>query len=164
MHGSVRRLTASCCSVAGGTLAVPGMEAAVESRSDGPTVRHVRSADGVEIAYVVAGSGSTALLFIHGGLADRSFRAPQVAGLADGFRVVALDLAAAFRGAGVPIRAISGDLRPTHTDLDRTLVAGFDAVVMKGCGHYPTLERPAEFNLLLTDLVHDLEDRADRAR
>jgi pimeloyl-ACP methyl ester carboxylesterase len=52
-----------------------------------------RSADGVEIAYTVVGSGDTALLFIHGGLADRTFWAPQFAALGDRFRLVAIDLA-----------------------------------------------------------------------
>ena len=53
----------------------------------------VRSADGVEIAWSARGGGETALVFIHGGLADREFWAPQLAALAGTFRVVALDLA-----------------------------------------------------------------------
>ena len=52
----------------------------------------VRSADGTEIAYSERGSGPTALVFIHGGLADRAFWAPQLSGLSGDFRVVALDL------------------------------------------------------------------------
>jgi sigma-B regulation protein RsbQ len=52
----------------------------------------VRSADGVEIVYSARGAGETALVFIHGGLADREFWAPQLSALADAFRVVALDL------------------------------------------------------------------------
>ena len=39
-----------------------------------PIERHTcRSADGVEIVYSAAGAGEPALVFIHGGLADRSF-------------------------------------------------------------------------------------------
>jgi pimeloyl-ACP methyl ester carboxylesterase len=52
----------------------------------------VRSADDVEIVYSARGAGETALVFIHGGLADREFWAPQLSALADAFRVVALDL------------------------------------------------------------------------
>jgi pimeloyl-ACP methyl ester carboxylesterase len=66
------------------------------------------------------------------------------------------DLAAAFRAAGVPIRAINGDLWPTDVARNRTLAADFDAVVMKGCGHYPMLERPDEFNRLLDETVRGL--------
>ena len=69
------------------------------------------------------------------------------------------DLGAAFRGAGVPIRAINGDLWPTDIEANRRLSPDFDAVIMKGAGHYPMLERPAEFNRILTDMVHGLAAR-----
>src|SRR5262249_20191438 len=42
----------------------------------------VQSADGVRIAYTAGGKGEPALLFIHGGLADRSFWAAQLEPLA----------------------------------------------------------------------------------
>jgi pimeloyl-ACP methyl ester carboxylesterase len=261
---------------------------------------HVRSADGVPIGFTARGSGATALLFIHGGLADRSFWAPQLSGLADRYRVVAIDLAghgtsgrdrkawtilafaedvravavgldlqrvvlignslggpvaldaarllrgraigvvgvdtlhdatetldpaqasaraaafrkdftgtcremvdqlfhkgaqqelrawaerrmcamppevvagimegfggydvaAAFRGAGVPIRAINGDLWPIDVQRNRTVTPDFDAVVMKGAGHYPMLEQPEAFNRLLVDVVQGFE-RAEELR
>jgi pimeloyl-ACP methyl ester carboxylesterase len=66
------------------------------------------------------------------------------------------DLGSAFRGAGVPIRAINGDLWPTDIEANRRLSPDFDAVILKGSGHYPMLERPAEFNHALTDVVHGL--------
>lgn len=252
-----------------------------------------QSADGVDIAYSHAGQGTTSLLFIHGGLANRSFWAPQLAALRDRFRLAALDLAghgtsgrdrrgwtipafaedvravadalglcdivlvgnslggavaleaaallggraigvigvdtlhagnqvldheesrargaafrtdfraacaglvralfhpgqhldlqawalermlemppeivaemmegfggydlgAAFKRAGVPIRAINGDLWPTQVDANRDLAPDFDAVIMPGAGHYPMLERPEEFNHLLVEVVHSL--------
>lgn len=59
----------------------------------------------------------------------------------------------AARRAGVPIRAINGDLFPTDVALNRTIVPDFDAVIMPGAGHYPMLERPEEFNRLLDSLV-----------
>jgi len=261
-------------------------------------VLRIPSADGVEIAYSSSGSGRTALVFIHGGLADRSFWAPQVAALSRAYQVVTLDLAGhgdsgrkrsewslaawgrdvravvdalglkrtvlignslggavaleaahllpgrvlgvvgvdtlhdatevvtpeqahaqaeafrndfdgacramvarlfhpgsrpelqawaekkmcaappevvvgmmngwggydlhgAFVRAGVPIRAINGDLWPTLVEHNRTVVPDFDAVIMKGCGHYPMLERPEEFNRLLVETVQGLERRSD---
>lgn len=51
------------------------------------------SFDGVSIAYTVSGAADTALVFIHGGLADRSFWDGQHAAFAERFRVIALDLA-----------------------------------------------------------------------
>lgn len=264
----------------------------MKERHEGRT----RSADGVEIAYSCAGTGATALLFIHGGLANRSFWEPQFAALGDRFRLAALDLAghgesgrdrqrwtipafgedaravadaldlqnialvgnslggavaldaarllagraigvigvdtlheanqvftaqeanargaefrnnfeatcaamirglfhagqhpelqdwalkitlgmdrevvarimegfagydlaAAFRRAGVPIRAINGDLYPTSIESNRAVVPDFDAVIMPGAGHYPMLERPDEFNRLLIATVDSLAER-----
>jgi pimeloyl-ACP methyl ester carboxylesterase len=252
-----------------------------------------KSSDGVDIAYSEAGSGNVSLLFIHGGLASRAFWAPQLAALADTFRMTALDLAGhgdsgrnrdswtipafaedvravadaldlrnvvlvgnslggavaldaaprladrvigvvgvdtlhvaeeayppeearargaayradfrgacaemchalfhpgehldlqawalrimltmdpdvvgrmmeglagydlgeAFRRAGVPIRAINGDLWPTEIEANRKVAPDFDAVIMKGAGHYPMLERPDEFNRLLVEVVNGL--------
>jgi pimeloyl-ACP methyl ester carboxylesterase len=49
--------------------------------------------DGVTIVYSAAGSGDTALVFVHGGMADRTFFDRQLVTFADRFRVIALDLA-----------------------------------------------------------------------
>ncbi len=80
-----------------------------------------------------------------------------VVGLMDG--MADYDMAVAFRKAGVPIRAINGDLWPTSVAANRSVVADFDAVVMKGAGHYPMLERPDEFNRLLVETVEGLAAR-----
>jgi pimeloyl-ACP methyl ester carboxylesterase len=48
--------------------------------------------DGVKIVYSAAGSGEPALVFIHGGLAERSFWDGQLKAFADRHRVIALDL------------------------------------------------------------------------
>jgi pimeloyl-ACP methyl ester carboxylesterase len=256
--------------------------------------RRVRSFDGVEIVYTVAGHGTVSLVFIHGGLASRSFWAEQLSALSDRYCTVAVDLAGhgasghnrktwsidafgediravvealdlqrivlignslggpvalhaarllkgraigvigvdtlhdatqkvtsvearasadhyrkdfvktcremveilfhqgqerklrdwaeaqmlamppdvvismmegfagydaeeAFRAAGVPIRAINGDLFPTKVELNQGIAPDFDAVVMKGAGHYPMLERPEEFNEHLHEIVQQLE-------
>jgi pimeloyl-ACP methyl ester carboxylesterase len=49
--------------------------------------------DGVELVYSVAGRGEPALVFIHGGLAERSFYDGQLAAFGSRHRVIALDLA-----------------------------------------------------------------------
>lgn len=56
----------------------------------------------------------------------------------------------------VPIRAINSDLNPTNLEGNRKYAPQFDAVIMKGVGHYPMLEDPARFNELLTAIVRDL--------
>jgi pimeloyl-ACP methyl ester carboxylesterase len=53
----------------------------------------VDSADGVRIVYTAQGKGQPALLFIHGGLADRTFWSNQIDVFARRFKVIALDLA-----------------------------------------------------------------------
>ena len=49
--------------------------------------------DGVEIIYSAAGAGEPALVFVHGGLADRTFWDAQLKAFAGRHRVLALDLA-----------------------------------------------------------------------
>jgi pimeloyl-ACP methyl ester carboxylesterase len=294
----VRRVVA----IAAAVLSITCTGAAMTRTANELVNGQILSSDGVEIAYTASGSGGVTLVFIHGGLADRTFWVPQLKGLADRFRVVALDLgghgesgharteytigawaqdvcatvdalhlehvvlignslggpvalevarrlhgrvlgvvgvdtlhdltqgmdaasaharAEAFRGdfpgacremadalfhpgtrtelrafaerrmcamppevvvsmmenfaghdlakaaraAGVPIRAINGDLWPTRVELNRTVVKDFAARIMKGCGHYPMLERPAEFNRILTEVVSGLErEPADPSR
>ena len=52
-----------------------------------------RAADGVEIVYSAAGAGEPALIFIHGGLANRAFWDGQLREFAARHRTIALDLA-----------------------------------------------------------------------
>ena len=52
-----------------------------------------RSADGVEIVYSVAGTGEPALVFIHGGLANRGFWDAELKEFGPRYRTIALDLA-----------------------------------------------------------------------
>ena len=54
---------------------------------------NVTAPDGVEIVYSAAGTGETALVFIHGGLADRTFFDGQLDAFSDRYRVIAIDLA-----------------------------------------------------------------------
>jgi pimeloyl-ACP methyl ester carboxylesterase len=51
------------------------------------------SADKVEIVNTIQGSGETAVIFIHGGFANRSFWSNQIKPLAIKCRVITLDLA-----------------------------------------------------------------------
>jgi pimeloyl-ACP methyl ester carboxylesterase len=67
------------------------------------------------------------------------------------------DPGAAARRLAVPLLAINGDLAPTDVTLLRSVKADFDAVLMKRTGHYPMLERPAEFDRLVLGIVRRLE-------
>jgi pimeloyl-ACP methyl ester carboxylesterase len=52
-----------------------------------------RSADGVEIVYSVAGTGEPAMVFIHGGLANRGFWDAELKAFGPRHKTIALDLA-----------------------------------------------------------------------
>lgn len=54
--------------------------------------RTCRAADGVEIVYSACGAGEPALVFIHGGLANRGFWDGELSRFADRHRVLAPDL------------------------------------------------------------------------
>jgi sigma-B regulation protein RsbQ len=66
------------------------------------------------------------------------------------------DMAAAARKLTIPLRAINGDLYETDIQAVRKIKADFDAVIMKHVGHYPMLEKPDEFNRLVTGVAEDL--------
>lgn len=66
------------------------------------------------------------------------------------------DQAKALAAAGVPVRAINGSLFPTAVEINRKHAPGFSAVVLDGVGHYPQVERPAEFQSALRKIVGEL--------
>jgi pimeloyl-ACP methyl ester carboxylesterase len=70
------------------------------------------------------------------------------------------DVAASARHLRVPLLAINGDLYPTDTEAVRKVKADFEVFVMKHTGHYPMLERPAEFDRLVAAVVHRLAQSA----
>jgi pimeloyl-ACP methyl ester carboxylesterase len=72
----------------------------------------------------------------------------------------AWDPPAAMAAAGVPIRCINAapageQGMPTAVETNRKY-ADFDAVLIEGVGHYPQLERPAEFNQELLAALAEL--------
>lgn len=71
---------------------------------------------------------------------------------------VNVDLKKMFAGAGVPIRAINAKppiAPPTALESNRKY-ADFDAVLMDGVGHFLQLEKPKEFNALLSRFAAEL--------
>jgi pimeloyl-ACP methyl ester carboxylesterase len=86
---SMWRIALGLCAALGAAVFLGGGETAAADVSRS----RVDSADGVPIAYVTAGRGDVALLFIHGGFADSSFWRSQIAAFSDRYRVVAVDMA-----------------------------------------------------------------------
>jgi pimeloyl-ACP methyl ester carboxylesterase len=61
--------------------------------------------------------------------------------------------APAFDLIKVPIVAVNGDRFPTNFDANRRHAPQYDALIMKGVGHYPMLEDPARFGALLDEAL-----------
>lgn len=70
--------------------------------------------------------------------------------------IFSYDAAAALREVKVPIRAINADGTPTNVEINRKYAPQFDALIIKGTGHYPMLEDPARFNQMLADILRNL--------
>ena len=70
--------------------------------------------------------------------------------------------APAFDGVKVPIVAVNGDRFPTNFEANRRHAPQFDALIMKGVGHYPMLEDPARFGDLLDEALRKID--ADRRK
>jgi pimeloyl-ACP methyl ester carboxylesterase len=66
------------------------------------------------------------------------------------------DQAAALRGAAVPVQAINSGFIDTAVDVNRRHAVAFDVTVMEGVGHYPQVEKPAEFQAHLRRVVKEL--------
>jgi pimeloyl-ACP methyl ester carboxylesterase len=66
-----------------------GKQEPVETPIQGKAV----SKDGVEIVYMTQGKGDTAVVFIHGGFADKGYWVNQVKPVSEKYRFIALDLA-----------------------------------------------------------------------
>jgi pimeloyl-ACP methyl ester carboxylesterase len=85
-------------------------------------------------------------------LADIDSRPPQTA-IAILRAVFAYDPIPALKEIKAPIRAINADRVPTNLEVNHKYAPQFDAVIIKGTGHYPMLEAPAQFNALLADIL-----------
>jgi len=70
--------------------------------------------------------------------------------------------APAFDAVKVPIVAVNGDRFPTNFDANRRHAPRFDALIMKGVGHYPMLEDSARFGDLLDEALRKVEGATAR--
>jgi pimeloyl-ACP methyl ester carboxylesterase len=52
----------------------------------------------------------------------------------------------ALREMQAPIRAVNADKFPTHVEVNRRHMPGYEAVLVPGSGHYPMLEDPPRFD------------------
>ena len=160
----VRRVPATTAVV---VLAIASA-AALSAATGTDTVQgRARAADGVEIAYTVRGTGTVALVFIHGGLADRTFWKGQLDALSSRFRVVALDLAGhgeSGRRAAYTMSAWADDVRAVvdTLHLERVVLVGnsLGGPVALEAAH---LLPGRVLGVIGIDTLHDLTQKMDEA-
>ncbi len=70
--------------------------------------------------------------------------------------IFAYDVKAGFAGFKGPIREINADRNPTNLAGNRKYAPDFDAVILTGVGHFPQLERPAEFDAALAKVIAEV--------
>ncbi|WP_394837492.1 alpha/beta hydrolase [Pendulispora rubella] len=63
------------------------------------------------------------------------------------------DAASAMRKVKAPIVAVNSEMHRTNVAGNRKFAPQFDVVLMKNVGHWPMLERPGEFDLLLQQAI-----------
>jgi pimeloyl-ACP methyl ester carboxylesterase len=67
-----------------------------------------------------------------------------------------MDVREAARRVAVPVRAINSDFSPTNTEANRRYFRDYAVETVSRAGHYPMLERPAEFNAALDRVLAQL--------
>jgi pimeloyl-ACP methyl ester carboxylesterase len=67
-----------------------------------------------------------------------------------------LGVANIYKQIKAPVRCVNSDLAPTKVEIDRTYMSSFEVTIMKGCGHFPMMEKPEEFNKNLEKYVKEL--------
>ena len=96
-----------------------------------------------------------------GWLEARALRTDRAAAVGILRGLEGFELAPALAGAGVPVRVIDAADREPAPDVEATRrLADFDAAELQGVGHFPMLERPAEFLPLLERLVAEFPEPA----
>lgn len=89
-------------------------------------------------------------------MAARMSAMPSEIGVAVLRAIFSYDKAGALSRVRQPIRAINSDKVPTLLEVNRRYAPQFEAVFVKGTGHFPMLEKPAEFNRLLEQAIEEL--------
>jgi pimeloyl-ACP methyl ester carboxylesterase len=57
----------------------------------------------------------------------------------------------------IPVRAINSDANPTSIVNNQKYFKDFSCKIIKGTGHYPMLEKPEDFNLLLEEVLQEFK-------
>jgi pimeloyl-ACP methyl ester carboxylesterase len=96
-------------------------------------------------------------------VADMSQAPPHVA-LGALEELLTYDTPSALQRVHVPIRCINSDKYTTHIDRARAYAPAFDAFLIKAVGLFVMMEKPDEFNRVLSEVVEDLVEGEDSGK
>lgn len=65
------------------------------------------------------------------------------------------DEMSSLKNVSVPVVAINGDIMESDEDAGKKVNPRFSIKTIKNCGHFPMLEKPVEFNEILTTVIVD---------
>jgi len=77
-------------------------------------------------------------------------------------RYVTGEAALVFNDIEIPVISINAELWPTSPEENRKYIKDYQLYYIKGTGHFPMLEKPAEFDMLLKKAIHSLETKKNR--
>ncbi|UIR56839.1 alpha/beta hydrolase [Sphingobacterium sp. SRCM116780] len=67
-----------------------------------------------------------------------------------------MDIRQLAKSIEVPVRAINSDASATSLENNQKYLKDYNYKIINGTGHYPMLEKPKEFNLLLNEIITEL--------
>lgn len=68
------------------------------------------------------------------------------------------DAALVFDGLHIPVVTLNARLWPTNADENRKHIRRYAPYYIDGTGHFPMLERPDEFNVILREAINSIEE------
>jgi pimeloyl-ACP methyl ester carboxylesterase len=132
----------------------------------GPSAATGATVDGLKIHSSSAGDGSKTVILVHGWTCDDSSWTEQVPALAKTFRVVTLDLPGHGRSDSPRDGQFSMDLFARAVEAEKSqlgnqeyskrIFPALEYTEIPGTGHFVMMEKPLEFNQLLTTFVNKI--------
>jgi pimeloyl-ACP methyl ester carboxylesterase len=71
------------------------------------------------------------------------------------------EAATVFRDITIPVVSINARLWPTAPEENRKYIKSYQLFYIEGTGHFPMLEKPEEFNMLLKKAINSIESKSN---
>jgi len=67
-----------------------------------------------------------------------------------------------FKDIHIPVVSINARLWPTEPEENRKYIKDYQLFYIEGTGHFPMLEKPEEFNMLLRKAINSIEAKSNK--